>query len=141
MESRELGKKILGLYSKNKNNITLLEENIWILSNEDEDCYKKILYNTTGILYKHGAQEAYNYLKNYDPRYDGFNCSAYEDVIKLQEEEDDFIQNPVTVVEGVNVCHKCGSKKTISYNKQTRSADEGTTVFCCCYICGNKWKM
>lgn len=140
-EIRELGLKVLSEYSTNQNNVKLIENKIWSQSENNDGKYRKILYNVSGILMKDGAQEAYDYISNYNVEHDEFGCKDYQQIIKMQEEEEDFILNPVTVVEGVNTCHKCGSKKTISYSKQTRSADEGTTVFCCCYICGNKWKM
>ena len=37
-------------------------------------------------------------------------------------------------------CPSCFSEKTESKQVQTRSADEGMTVFMCCLSCGNKWK-
>lgn len=37
-------------------------------------------------------------------------------------------------------CPTCFSEKTESKQVQTRSADEGMTVFMCCLVCGNKWK-
>lgn len=37
-------------------------------------------------------------------------------------------------------CPSCFSEKTESKQVQTRSADEGMTVFMCCLVCGNKWK-
>jgi hypothetical protein len=54
-------------------------------------------------------------------------------------EEDDFIENPFQVEEGVLECYKCGSKRTISYTKQTRSADEPASVIATCINCKNKW--
>ena len=37
-------------------------------------------------------------------------------------------------------CGRCGSHKTTSTQKQTRSADEPMTVFVFCENCGNRWK-
>ena len=47
--------------------------------------------------------------------------------------------SPAEVEEGVLEC-KCGSKRTISFTLQTRSGDEGTSVWARCVECGNKWQ-
>lgn len=38
-------------------------------------------------------------------------------------------------------CRKCGSTEVRWEEKQTRSADEGATVFCSCTNCKNRWVM
>ena len=38
-------------------------------------------------------------------------------------------------------CGKCGSSEISFDLLQTRSADEGTTVYCTCTVCGKRWKM
>ena len=38
-------------------------------------------------------------------------------------------------------CRKCGSDSVAVQQKQTRSADEGMTVFCSCEQCGFHWRM
>jgi DNA-directed RNA polymerase subunit M/transcription elongation factor TFIIS len=53
-------------------------------------------------------------------------------------EQDDFIENPFEVEEGVLEC-KCGSKRVFSYSKQTRGADEPMTTFAICVACDAKW--
>lgn len=45
------------------------------------------------------------------------------------------------VVSSLFKCFKCGKKECTFYSMQTRSADEGETVFVRCTICGNTWKM
>ena len=132
--------QILKLYCTKQSNINLILKLLLDL-NINEVLMKKLLYNTIGIINQNGIQKAYNYIIQYIETSDAFNCDNYAKIKKLKEEEEDFIKNPPLVVEGINKCYKCGSNKTISYSKQTRSADEGTTVFCCCYICNNKWKM
>lgn len=42
--------------------------------------------------------------------------------------------------DGIFVCNKCKSKKTIYYQMQTRSADEPMTTFVTCTNCNLKWK-
>lgn len=38
-------------------------------------------------------------------------------------------------------CRRCGSENVSWEEKQTRSADEGATVFCVCTTCKNRWVM
>lgn len=53
--------------------------------------------------------------------------------IKNEFERDcDLILNPPTVMEGFVECMYCKSTKTINFQKQTRSADEGATTFIKC---------
>jgi transcription elongation factor S-II len=43
--------------------------------------------------------------------------------------------------EAIVRCRKCGSQEVTWEEKQTRSADEGATVFCTCTVCKNRWTM
>lgn len=36
-------------------------------------------------------------------------------------------------------CRRCGSEEVTWEEKQTRSADEGATIFCSCSTCKNRW--
>ena len=38
-------------------------------------------------------------------------------------------------------CRRCGSTEVTWEEKQTRSADEGATVFCACTTCKNRWVL
>tara|TARA_B100001778_G_C18374646_1_gene532371 strand:- start:120 stop:599 length:480 start_codon:yes stop_codon:yes gene_type:complete len=38
-------------------------------------------------------------------------------------------------------CRRCGSAEVSWEQKQTRSADEASTVFCTCQKCKNRWTM
>ena len=38
-------------------------------------------------------------------------------------------------------CLRCGSTEVRWEEKQTRSADEGASVFCTCFSCKNRWVM
>ena len=68
------------------------------------------------------------------------NSDNFNNIKLIIEEQDKFIIKPFEVEEGVLECYKCGSNKTYSYTKQTRSGDEATTVFAVCTQCGDKWK-
>jgi DNA-directed RNA polymerase subunit M/transcription elongation factor TFIIS len=45
----------------------------------------------------------------------------------------------INAAEGLYKCRKCGSTRTFSFGKQTRSSDEGTTVFVKCSSCSTSW--
>ena len=38
-------------------------------------------------------------------------------------------------------CGRCKLRKCTYYELQTRSADEGMTIFITCVNCGNRWKQ
>lgn len=63
----------------------------------------------------------------------------YTDMRNKQQEQDDFLVNPFEVEEGVLECPRCKKNKTISFQKQTRSADEPMTTFAECINCRHKW--
>lgn len=68
-----------------------------------------------------------------------FNRVEFASIAQQQEERDEYLCSPPKLEEGLFKCSACGSKKTYSYGKQTRSADEATTVFVTCGNCGKKW--
>ncbi len=70
----------------------------------------------------------------------GWNHPYFRKVKRQIETEDYFITNPLEIDKGVLTC-KCGSQKTISFQRQTRSADEGFTTFAQCVECGNRWRQ
>ena len=59
----------------------------------------------------------------------------------LIEEENAFIENPPTISEGIIQCRVCKQNSTISYEKQTRSGDEQSTIFVYCNICKRNFKL
>ena len=58
-----------------------------------------------------------------------------------QQEEDSFLSGATSGTKAFLVCSKCKATTVSVEQKQTRSADEGMTVFCRCMACGHKWKM
>lgn len=47
----------------------------------------------------------------------------------------------INIQKGLLPCPKCKTKMTLTVEKQTRSGDEGTTLFNSCTKCGHKWKV
>ena len=43
--------------------------------------------------------------------------------------------------EAIVRCRRCGDENVTWEEKQTRSADEGATLFCTCIACGNRWVL
>ena len=72
---------------------------------------------------------------------DPFEDAIFVKYKNEQNLEDSMAENPIETHEGIIQCWRCKSKKTFSYELQTRSGDEGMTCYVQCYGCGNKWKM
>lgn len=71
----------------------------------------------------------------------GWDHPNFRQISQDFQEEDDFIQKPPVVEEGVMECSKCGSKRTFSFSKQTRRSDESATVFIRCSNCNHTYKI
>lgn len=75
-----------------------------------------------------------------------FDESAIWDApIFKKEQQKEFLDaniylNRVKSKVGIEECRRCASKNVIYAEKQTRSADEGMTVFYSCLNCGKTWK-
>ena len=70
----------------------------------------------------------------------GWKDPIFSPFRKKEKEYDLYIQSPIEVVEGVLVCPKCGSKKVLSFQTQTRSSDEPMTTIAKCVCCGFEWR-
>lgn len=66
-------------------------------------------------------------------------CEAYDKMWKQQKEQDEYIENPMEMVDGVIQCGACKKWRIMVVQKQTRSADEGYTMFYTCVSCMHKW--
>jgi len=134
MESvRKLGKECISDAGLSNH----IEELIYNLSESSNDKYKEILYSVI-IDYMNNIDEDL-LICNLQEGKVGWKHDKYAKYIRDIEEIDEFVNNPIEIEEGVLEC-VCGSKRTISFQKQTRSADEGSTTFAQCVECGRKWK-
>ena len=70
-----------------------------------------------------------------------FNHEAFDTIRYLLTEENNFINDPPSINEGIIPCKFCKSKKTISFEKQTRSSDEAATLFIQCLECNKSFRI
>lgn len=111
------------------------EEEIWLKSQVEEDLESMNNKNTEIINIYINDVIMNNKL--------GWDHSVFTIMKQKEHEQDNYIQNPYEVEEGVIQCtnQKCGSFKVFSRSAQTRSADEPTTTFAECTQCKNKWSQ
>lgn len=111
-----------------------LENAVWNEYGNKQKNYIKCIYQIYGDLSKNKkAHLILDQIKKYN-----WDHETYADEKAKQDEQDDFIENPFEIEEGVIEC-KCGSKRVFSYSKQTRSADEPMTTYAECVECSSKW--
>jgi len=139
---RNHGRDALGTVLSIPGNIKIVEKHIYDVSldeaNENiEYDYKRNLYQVIGDVMNKKKLE--DLLKKIKQKRIGWNHSSFDFARAHMEEQDDFIENPFEVVEGVIDC-KCGSKRVFSYSKQSRSADEPMTTYAQCVQCNSKWQ-
>lgn len=137
---RNQGKCALSHILKVEQNINILEQNVYQFSskqNEFERIYKMCIFQVVSdILAKKNIKHI---LSNIKQGKLGWEHEDFQHVKAQQDEQDDYIENPFNSEEGVVQCGKCGSKRTISFSKQMRGGDEGTSVICNCIECKHHW--
>jgi hypothetical protein len=104
---------------------------------ENLDKISEDIFYEIGYMFKKGVKidDILFFLKNNQL---GFNHKNF-DIAKQKIKNIDMLNDDnFDCEDGVEKCSKCGSLKTISYNKQTRSSDEGFTVFIYCISCKNR---
>ena len=103
-----------------------------LLKKFNENDGKRILYQLYSNIKTHSQEQLYQLLINNTVLW---NLPIYDLARAKNNEFNDFLKNPIDVAEGVVVCKKCGSNKTWSVQKQTRSGDEPMTTFSTCVEC------
>ena len=145
MSYREEGKTSLRTVRKQEQNINIIEKHIYNMSSNDEKIYKNNIYQIIGdVLQGKNLKDLILTIKIGDL---GWKHSALKEMQNMLVEQNDFIENPFAVEEGVLECKArdkdgklCGSKRVFSYQRQVRSADEPMTTFASCCQCGTKWQ-
>lgn len=143
MNYRERGRQCLSIILKNQQNINIFDKNVYevVCNNyEDKDLIEEnYLYNIYEIInsLKKGnkLKDILLHIKNNNL---GWKNEFYDEITKDEIEQDNFIENPFEIEEGVLEC-ECGSKRVFSYQKQSRSADEPMSTYATCVSCKNKW--
>lgn len=117
-------------------NCKIFEKNIRAISISDVS-YQCILYQVVGeVMYGKDKKIILSNLRNAKA---GWEHPDFQEIRNSIDEQDDFVENPFEVEEGVLDCGKCGSRKVFSYSKQCRSSDEPMTTFATCVNCKNTW--
>jgi DNA-directed RNA polymerase subunit M/transcription elongation factor TFIIS len=149
--------EVIDLFCKKKDNCDLLKKyiekynecehqssddlyNICNICNICDKDIKDIVYEV-GFLLKNekvSLKDTFELLKN---KKLFKNHPNFNEIDKKMKEMDEFMDKPFQVEEGVNVCNKCSSKRTLSYNRQTRGGDEGMTVYVFCIDCKYRYTM
>lgn len=131
---------IIDSFCKKKENSDMLKKYIYNMDIEENFDIKDIIYEV-GFMIKQekiNLKTTFELLKN---RKIFKNHPNFIDISKKIKEMDEFMDKPFEVTEGVNICNKCHSKRTLSYNRQTRSGDEGMTVYVFCVDCKYRYTM
>jgi DNA-directed RNA polymerase subunit M/transcription elongation factor TFIIS len=152
MSYRDKGLAALGTVIKHEQNIRVVEKHVYDSSvnefDDEEDierCYKLNILQTVGDV---GSGEKLKViLENIKTGKLGWSHNSFKQMQNMLDEQNDFIENPFAVEEGVLECKArdkdgkvCGSKRVFSYQRQVRSADEPMTTFASCCQCGTKWQ-
>ena len=122
---------------------TAIENAIFEHSTTDTE-YKNTIYQSVGDHIN--GKSTKDIIKDIKGKLTGWNQPCYESNRVKREEQDNFIEHPFEVEEGVLTCHNtlndgttCNSKRVFYYQIQTRSSDEPMTTFANCCACGHKW--
>ena len=135
MTFRKQGIDALNTVLSNENNINILEKYVFQQC-PDKDAYTRVIFQIIGdVINGDKLNEIFGRLKNGKT---GWYHPVFINAKNHIDEQDDFIEHPFEVEEGVIEC-KCGSKKVFSYSKQVRSADEPMSTFAHCVKCNAKW--
>ena len=73
-----------------------------------------------GRIEEEGKARSLRFQQMLQDKYDALDSDKFEAIVK---------------------CRRCGSEEVSWEEKQTRSADEGATVFCVCIACKNRWVL
>ena len=122
-------------------NAELVKKCIQAYLEENKDTSEEDLIYEIGFLVKSEKKtlkEAIDFVRK---KKISFSHPNFENISKRIIEMDHFMDKPFEAEEGVNTCNKCSSKRTISYSRQTRSGDEGMTVYVFCIDCKSRYTM
>ena len=138
-EFLENAETVLSSFIKKPTNRLNVAKTLWKLSGKEEDTANYLLYDVFAeYLVSPKLEDIFTSIQQQNI---GWNHPVFQKFDEYQKEYDDFLTNPPQLEEGVIQCSRCGSKKTFSFSKQTRRADESATVFVRCANCGKSFRM
>jgi DNA-directed RNA polymerase subunit M/transcription elongation factor TFIIS len=131
---------IVETFCKKKENTDVLKKQFQIYSEKYEYDINDVMYEVGFLLKQEKVclKDTFELIKNGKLFK---NHPNFNEIGKKMKEIDEFMDKPFQVEEGVNICSKCNSKRTLSYNRQTRSGDEGMTVYVFCIDCKFRYTM
>jgi hypothetical protein len=113
---------------------------------DEDEPDEEVIYYIISLVLAKGSEDTFgviSYLRSriFTDRYDLlFSDPAYIIPKISMELELESYYVPFDVESGMYKCPRCKSDKTISTNKQTRSADEGETIRVTCTECSYAWR-
>ena len=134
-EYRLKGKNALRTILKNEQNINIFDKYIFEKYSNEDSYLHNIFQLIEDLNNEISLKELLSDIKNDNLIW---KHKFFNNMISDELEQDNFIENPFEIEEGVLEC-KCGSKRVFSYQKQSRSADEPMSTYANCVACGNKW--
>lgn len=138
--NRETGTRVLlSIKEIEPKQIKNLEKIIYDYVLKNNEDYNTVIYETIGNLLdpEISLEEIVNNIKTDKVLWKN---DVFTDIHLKIKEQNDFIQNPFEVEEGVFQCKICGSRRVYSYSRQDRSCDEGTSVYAQCVACKAQWR-
>ncbi len=167
-EIRKNNITILNKVINNMNKTKIIEESIFkftceksnirkVIKKWENPIFRKIYINKSRSLYMNLKKDSY--IKNTSlitkinsPKFDLENIAfmTYQEIFpehwkKLLDEkykrEAVMYEDKTEAMTDMFKCGRCKQRKCTYYELQTRSADEGMTIFITCVNCGNRWRQ
>ena len=132
MNDRNKGKEILQKILENISSVNLIENSVYKYYKDD---YIDTIFQVCGLLTTYNVKQTNDFIKN---RRIPWNIPEFDDDIQNEKIEFDFIETPFEKTESVIDC-VCGSSNVMTFSKQLRSSDEGTSVIAICMSCKKRW--
>ena len=135
-----IGINVLSTVLSSPVNAAILDREIYEVTATNEE-YVLQVYDTVGEILVHGrtANALAHIIKTLREKRFGWYHPRF-DATRKDVTDEDTIFDSLDIEEGVIQCGKCSGTRTISYQRQTRSADEGATTFARCIECKTSWR-